>query len=107
MCITLLRLKGELPEATDKLYVADRNDKLIGEIALSRLVTVDPSKVVSDIMSLDIVSIPVDMDETEAANHLNVTTGFHARCRRSNNLLVELPSMTWLISFARMLNTRC
>ena len=31
-----LRLKGELPEATDKLYVADRNDKLIGEIALSR-----------------------------------------------------------------------
>ena len=62
-----LRLKGELPEATDKLYVADRNDKLIGEIALSRLVTVDPSKVVSDIMSPDIVSIPVDMDETEVA----------------------------------------
>ena len=62
-----LRLKGELPEATDKLYVADRNDKLIGEIALSRLVTVDPSKVVSDIMSPDIVSIPVDMEETEVA----------------------------------------
>lgn len=62
-----LRLKGQLPEATDMLYVADRNDKLIGEISLSRLVTVDPSRLVSDIMSSDVVSIPVDMEETEVA----------------------------------------
>lgn len=62
-----LRLKGQLPEATDMLYVADRNDKLIGEISLARLVTVDPSKVVSEIMSAEVVSIPVDMDETEVA----------------------------------------
>lgn len=62
-----LRLKGELPEATDMLYVADRNDQLIGEIALSRLVTVDPAKLVSDIMSAEVVSIPVDMEETEVA----------------------------------------
>lgn len=62
-----LRLKGELPEATDMLYVADRNDKLIGEISLARLVTVDPSRLVSDIMSSDVVSVPVDMDETEVA----------------------------------------
>lgn len=62
-----LRLKGELPEATDMLYVADRNDKLIGEISLARLVTVDPSKIVSDIMSTEVVSIPVDMQETEVA----------------------------------------
>ncbi|MBL4742299.1 MAG: magnesium transporter [Idiomarina sp.] len=62
-----LRLKGELPEATDMLYVADRNDKLIGEISLARLVTVDPSRLVSDIMSADVVSVPVDMDETEVA----------------------------------------
>ena len=85
-----LRLKGELPEATDKLYVADRNDKLIGEIALSRLVTVDPSKVVSDIMSPHIVSIPVDMDETEVAKLFERRLGFSARCRRSNNLLVRI-----------------
>lgn len=62
-----LRLKGELPEATDMLYVADRNDKLIGEISLARLVTVEPSKIVSDIMSTEVVSIPVDMQETEVA----------------------------------------
>ena len=62
-----LRLKGELPEATDMLYVADRYDKLIGEISLARLVTVDPSKLVSDIMSSDVVSIPVDMEETDVA----------------------------------------
>jgi len=62
-----LRLKGELPEATDKLYVVDRDDKFIGEIGITRLLTVDPTKLVSDVMDQDIQGIPVDMDETEVA----------------------------------------
>lgn len=62
-----LRLKGELPEATDKLYVVSREDQFIGEISISRLVTVDPAKLVIDVMEADVQSIPVDMDETEVA----------------------------------------
>lgn len=62
-----LRLKGELPEATDKLYVVDRDDKFIGEIGISRLLTVDPSKLVSDVMAPDVQGIPVGMDEVEVA----------------------------------------
>ncbi|RUO66102.1 magnesium transporter [Pseudidiomarina planktonica] len=62
-----LRLKGELPEATDKLYVVNREDKFIGEIALSRLLTVDPAGLVKDVMTPDVQGIPVDMDETEVA----------------------------------------
>lgn len=62
-----LRLKGELPEATDKLYVVNRDDKFIGEIALSRLLTVDPAGLVKDVMTPDVQGIPVDMDETEVA----------------------------------------
>ncbi len=62
-----LRLKGELPEATDKLYVVDRNEKVTGEISLTQLLTVDPSRRIDEIMSSDITTIPVDMDETEVA----------------------------------------
>lgn len=62
-----LRLKGELPEATDKLYVVDRDDKFIGEIGITRLLTVDPAKLVSDVMDQEIQGIPVEMDETEVA----------------------------------------
>lgn len=62
-----LRLKGELPEATDKLYVVSREDKFIGEIGISRLLTVDPTRLVEDVMDRDIQGIPVDMDETEVA----------------------------------------
>src|SRR5690554_2671031 len=62
-----LRLKGELPEATDKLYVVDRDDKFIGEIGITRLLTVDPAKLVSDVVDQEIQGIPVEMDETEVA----------------------------------------
>lgn len=62
-----LRLKGELPEATDKLYVVDRHEKLIGEITLTQLLTIDPSCRIDEIMSADITTIPVTMDETEVA----------------------------------------
>jgi magnesium transporter len=62
-----LRLKGELPEGTDKLYVVNREDKFIGTVAITSLLTVDPARMVNDVMDDDVQSIPVDMDETEVA----------------------------------------
>ena len=62
-----LRLKGQLPDGTDKLYVVNRDDKFIGTIALTSLLTVDPARLVNDVMDDDVQSIPVDMDETEVA----------------------------------------
>lgn len=62
-----LRLKGELPEATDYLYVVSRNDVLIGEIALSAIVTSAPEKMVRQVMEKDIEAIPVDMHESDVA----------------------------------------
>lgn len=62
-----LRLKGELPEATDALYVVDKHDKLIGEVALATLLTVDPSATVFDVMDKNRKSIPVAMAEIEVA----------------------------------------
>jgi magnesium transporter len=62
-----LRLKGQLPDGTDKLYVVNRDDRFIGTIALTSLLTVDPARLVNDVMDDDVQSIPVDMDETEVA----------------------------------------
>jgi len=45
-----LRMRGELPDKTDRLFVADRNDLYLGTVALTRLLTEDPEKPVGDIL---------------------------------------------------------
>lgn len=62
-----LRLKGDLPEGTDSLYVVDKNDKLIGTISLSALVTANPNLNVRQAIDDEHEAIPVDMPETEVA----------------------------------------
>lgn len=62
-----LRLKGQLPEATDMLYVVDTNDMLLGGVTLSTLITTNPVMTVSQIMDRTIEAIPAGMDETEVA----------------------------------------
>ena len=46
-----LRLKGELPENTDTLYVVDKRDKLIGEVSLTTLVTSPVNQTIKSVMS--------------------------------------------------------
>lgn len=62
-----LRLKGELPEATDTLYVVNEDDRLIGDVPLSTLLTVDPSLSVAEVMGDKIETLQVEMDEDEIA----------------------------------------
>ena len=62
-----LRLKGELPEATDMLYVVNKDDKLLGGVTLSALITTNPIMTVAQIMDRSIEAIPAAMDETEVA----------------------------------------
>lgn len=62
-----LRLKKELPEDTDTLYVTNRYDKLIGTVALTSLITSAPEISVEEIMEEEPEAIPVDMDEAEIA----------------------------------------
>jgi magnesium transporter len=45
-----LRMRGELPDKTDRLFVVDRNDRYLGTVALTRLLTEDPEKPVGDII---------------------------------------------------------
>lgn len=62
-----LRLKREIPEGTDTLYVTNRHDKLIGTISLPRLLTSAPDSTVDEVMDEEPETIPVDMAEGEIA----------------------------------------
>ncbi|TLX52159.1 magnesium transporter [Pseudoalteromonas ruthenica] len=62
-----LRLKGELPEGTDELYVVDKNNCFLGSMPLSSLLTTMPDAIVRDIMDEECESIPITMDESEVA----------------------------------------
>jgi magnesium transporter len=66
--IRYLRLKAELPENTDTLYVVNRNDFLIGTLSLSRLLTSSPDVNVEDIMDDEPDALTVNMEEREVAS---------------------------------------
>jgi magnesium transporter len=48
-----LRMRGELPERTDRLFVVDRHDSFLGTITLSRLLTEDPEALVGASLDAD------------------------------------------------------
>jgi len=62
-----LRLKGSLPDTTDALYVVDTDNKLLGDVSLSTLLTVEPTSIISDVMNHDTEPLQVLMEENEIA----------------------------------------
>jgi magnesium transporter len=53
---------------TAALYVVDEARKLLGFVRLRRLVTARQERVLGDIMSTDVISVPVDADQEEVAD---------------------------------------
>lgn len=62
-----LRSRGELPDNTDKLFVVDRSDQLMGSIAIAKLVTSDSQLRVSQVMDRDITRFPALTPDQEVA----------------------------------------
>ncbi len=62
-----LRLHGELPETTDKLFVVNREDRFLGTLALTDLVTKDPELTVAEVLNRDTKAIPVTASTREVA----------------------------------------
>jgi len=62
-----LRVRGELPEVFDLLFVIDRNDRYLGSLKLSDLLTHSPSNTVGELMDTSARSIPVTMHESQVA----------------------------------------
>ncbi len=62
-----LRLKGDLPETTDSFYVVDREDRFVGAITLTTIVTSKPETVVSTLINRDIEAVSPELGETDVA----------------------------------------
>jgi magnesium transporter len=62
-----LRLRGELPEVFDQLFVVDRAGKYLGQLKLSDVLTKEPTSQVSDLIDLSTEAIPVDMPARQVA----------------------------------------
>lgn len=63
-----LRMRGELPEPTDCLFVVDRHDQYLGALPVTRLLTADPATLVSAQMDPQVAPIPPAMPADEVAN---------------------------------------
>lgn len=63
-----IRFRGELPDNTDTLFVVDRDDKLLGALPLSYLLTRDPALTVAEVYKTEIKPINVNTDEHEIAH---------------------------------------
>jgi len=62
-----LRMRAELPDKTDRLFVVDRNDRYLGTVALTRLLTEDPEKPVGDILDPEAPRIAPEINANEVA----------------------------------------
>jgi magnesium transporter len=62
-----LRMLGEMPDKTDAIFVVDRNDRYLGSLFVSRLLTRDPDCSVSEVMDAGFQPIPATMPDSEVA----------------------------------------
>ncbi|MBF4246212.1 magnesium transporter [Vibrio anguillarum] len=63
-----LRMRGDLPEATDALYVIDDESKLIGHLSLTTLLTTQPDIPVSEVMDDADEAILVTTSDSDVAS---------------------------------------
>ncbi len=63
-----LRILGEIPEATDAIYVIDAENKLIGYLSLTTLITTQPDVKVQDVMESSSDAIEVTMSDSDVAS---------------------------------------
>ncbi|MDV7105946.1 magnesium transporter [Vibrio sp. TH_r3] len=63
-----LRMKGELPDVTDALYVIDKESRLIGHLSLTTLITTQPDIQVSEVMDDADEAILVETSDSDVAS---------------------------------------
>jgi magnesium transporter len=60
-----LRMRGELPDRTDRLFVVNRDDRYLGALDVTRLLTDDPDRVVAEVMDSTIAGLAADTSANE------------------------------------------
>ncbi|HLS82899.1 MAG TPA: magnesium transporter [Steroidobacter sp.] len=62
-----LRMRGELPDRTDRLFVVNRHDQYRGALDITRLLTEDPEMTVGEVMDAEVEGIDPDTPAREVA----------------------------------------
>jgi magnesium transporter len=68
--IAEVRHQAPTRETIYYLYVLDADRKLIGSVSLRNLIVAKPTALVSDVMEREVISVPFDADQDEAAREL-------------------------------------
>lgn len=83
-----LRLRGELPEHTDHLFVVSRRHQYIGRVSLSALLTHEPSTPINELIDDEQSAIPASATEREVANQFSDHDWVSAPVVDDNNTLL-------------------
>lgn len=62
-----MRMRAELPDRTDRLFVVNRHDQYLGGIDITRLLTEDPEKTVGEVMDSAVEGIAPETPAREVA----------------------------------------
>lgn len=83
-----LRLRGELPEHTDHLYVVNRRHQYLGRIALQALLTQDPNTPINRLIDDEQPAINVNESSAEVARKFSDHDWISAPVVDDNNILL-------------------
>jgi magnesium transporter len=83
-----LRVRANLPEVFDLLFVVDRQGHYLGSLKLADLLTGDPSCRVADLMETTLKPIPVDMHDSQVAMEFERRDLVSAPVTDSENVLL-------------------
>ena len=63
-----LRMRGDVPDRTDALFVVNRSDRYLGVLLVTRLLTEDPERTVGEVMDTEVAGIAPATPASEVAN---------------------------------------
>jgi magnesium transporter len=101
VALRYMRRLGSLPDHTDKLFVVDRDDILLGVLPLKRLVVNDLAANVSDVMAIDAVVFHPEDIADEAAKAFERYDLVTAPVVDNNNKLVGRVTVDAVMDFIR------
>ncbi len=83
-----LRFRGELPEATDHIYVVSRRKQYLGRISLASLLTADPDTPINRLIDDTAPAFHADTPEPEVAKQFEDHDWVSAPVVDANNVLI-------------------
>jgi magnesium transporter len=101
VALRYLRRLGKLPDLTDKLFVVDRNDILLGVLPLKRMVVSDLNANVVDVMAVDAVYFHPEDIADEAATAFERYDLVTAPVVDANNKLVGRITVNEVMDYIR------